>query len=236
MSYFYSSPTSNIPPQPQQFIHPSAIRMTRTGSSSSTTSSTSSDYSSSIAIPSPYNSASRPGSSSASFSSSYWSSSSAISSPSSSYAGSSRSRHNSNGTSYLPTPFRSSLLHSSSSNSIPTAPSSYFSDDELLSLSLESTHLSSTPQREMTTEEQVAAVREHVEREREREGMKPEAWWQNQGQNQVQNQVQAEKRSRVVRFAGESRPSGSGSSRRGSGQKRRGVVVVGSGKGSSRRD
>jgi hypothetical protein len=85
----------------------------------------------------------------------------------------------------------------------------------------------------LTTEEQVAAVRAQVERERE--GMKPEAWWQAQAQEKG-----VEKKSRVVRFAGgEGRSSAAASARRSSAQggKRRSVVMVGgSGKGSSRRD
>lgn len=96
----------------------------------------------------------------------------------------------------------------------------------------------------MTTEEQVAAVRAQVEKERE--GLKPEAWWQAQQAGAVQ-----EKRGRLVRFAGPGGAaaggSGSGNAggRRTSGQvggsggggKRR-VVVMGSGngRGSSRRD
>ncbi|KAF7505576.1 hypothetical protein GJ744_000656 [Endocarpon pusillum] len=235
MPYFYTSPTSNIPPQP----HRSAIRMTRTDSSSSTTSTASN--SSSISIPSPYNPSSQPGSSSASFSSSYWpsSSSTTCSSPSSYANRHSHSRHNSNGTSYLPTPFRSALLNSSSvaassssssSYNPHSEPSSYFSDDELLSLSLESVHLDGTStvpnrKREMTTEEQVAAVREQVERERE--GGKSEAWW-SQGIPAQQPPVTGmEKRSRVVRFASETRKA--------SGQGKRRSVVMG-GKGSNRRD
>ncbi|ERF68691.1 hypothetical protein EPUS_05752 [Endocarpon pusillum Z07020] len=233
MSYFYTSPTSNIPPQP----HRSAIRMTRTGSSSSTTSTASN--SSSISIPSPYNSSSQPGSSSASFSSSYWpsSSSTTCSSPSSYANRHSHSRHNSNGTSYLPTPFRSALLHSSSvasssssSHNPHSEPSSYFSDDELLSLNLESVHLDGTStvpnrKREMTTEEQVAAVREQVERERE--AGKNDAWWLQGVPAQQAPVMGMEKRSRVVRFAGETRKT--------SGHGKRRSVVVG-GKGSSRRD
>lgn len=231
MSYFYTSPTSNIPPQP----HQSAIRMTRTGSSSSTTSTASN--SSSISIPSPYNSSSRPGSSSASFSSSYWPSSSSTTCSPSSYSNRhSHSRHNSNGTSYLPTPFRSALLHSSSVASSSSSfnphsdPSSYFSDDELLSLNLESVHLDGTStvptrKRELTTEEQVAAVREQVERERE--GGKNDAWWLQGVPAQQAPVMGVEKRSRVVRFAGETRKA--------SGQGKRRSVIVG-GKGSNRRD
>lgn len=256
MSYFYTSATSNIPSQP----HPSAVRMTRTGSSSST-SSTSSSFS---AMSIPYNSSSsRPGSSSASFSSSYWpcSSSSTASSPSSSsYThDASHSRHPSNGTSYLPTPFRSALLHSSSSSSSTTnhhhthhsytsTPSSYFSDEELLSLTLDSpTHHhqhSATSPRELTTEEQVAAVRAQVERERE--GAQPEAWWQVGCRpppvsrylaapiQQQQQRLGAEKRSRVVRFVGEPRPLPAARGKRRSAPST--VAVQGNGRGSGPRD
>jgi hypothetical protein len=127
-------------------------------------------------------------------------------------------------------------LHSStgpSSSASPSAnavPSSYLSDDDLLSLSLESTHIGSVPsaKREMTTEEQVAAVREHVERERA--GMRPEAWWRSQGVGQ------AEKRTRMVRFSGDGKAGAgapSSSSRRNVAQGKR---RSGSGKGSSRLD
>ncbi len=96
-------------------------------------------------------------------------------------------------------------------------------------MNLESVHLdgaSTAPmiKHEMTTEEQVAAVREQVERERRREGGKNEPWWL---QGVPAQQAGIEKRSRVVRFAGETRRS--------SGQGKRKSVVAG-GKGSSRRD
>jgi hypothetical protein len=80
----------------------------------------------------------------------------------------------------------------------------------------------------MTTEEQVAAVREQVERERA--GMRPEAWWQSQGVGQ------AEKRPRMLRFAGDGKAGAgapSSSSRRNVGQGKR---RSGSGKGSGRLD
>ena len=218
---------------------PTTDRMARARPSLSTTSSSNSSSSS---TPWPYSS--RPGSSPACYSSP----STTSSSPSSyniQYGGHNprHSRHSSNGTSYLPTPFGSSLLHSTSTSSF-NAPSSYFSDDELLSLDLESTpltsaHSPSRTKREMTTEEQVAAVREQLERERE--GAKPEAWLQQRVPGQAAAALM-EKRSRVVRFPADTRssaaPSGSGSGRRTSGQqiKRRSVVISGTGRGSSRRD
>lgn len=238
MSYFYTSPTSNIPLQPL----PTAVRMTRTGSSSSTTS-TSSD-SSSVFIPSPRKytseSTSRPGSSSSRYCpSSSTSPSSQTSSAYHSHHLHTHSRHCSSGTSYLPTPFRSSILHSAAAIS-SNAPSSFFSDEELLPPGLESTFLDPAPPmpRQMTTEEQVAAVREQLERERE--AAKPEAWWQQGAHGQ--QVAPAGKRSRIVRFAGDPKSSatgasGSGSKRSGGGQpKRRSLVRNGNGKGSGRGD
>lgn len=75
--------------------------------------------------------------------------------------------------------------------------------------------------------------------EREREAAKPEAWWQQRALGQ---QAPAEKRSRIVRFAGDPKTSataglGSGTKRSGGGQgKRRSAVRNGSGQGSGRRD
>lgn len=83
----------------------------------------------------------------------------------------------------------------------------------------------------MTTEEQVAAVRAQVERERL---VKPEAWWQHQAGNPA---AVLEKRSRVVRFANE-RPAVGGrrTSAQGAAAKKRSVVTGGAKGSSSRRD
>lgn len=88
----------------------------------------------------------------------------------------------------------------------------------------------------MTTEEQVAAVRAQVERERE--GLKPEGWWQQQpyhgigpGTAATQAAAATEKKNRVVRFATDSGRRSNAQS----GGKRRSVVMTG-GKGSGRRD
>ncbi len=78
----------------------------------------------------------------------------------------------------------------------------------------------------MTTEEQVAAVRAQVERERE--GMRPEGWW---GQA-----AGLEKRSRVVRFAGDAVQGRRISAQVSVGAKKRSVVMGGSGKSSRRGD
>lgn len=186
---YFSSPTSTIPPpaHPRATAHEdlSAPRMTRTSSSSSTSSNTSS---ASLYFSSPY-SATRP-SSSASPSSSFWSCPSTSTSPSTSYVTASGStsrpshhRHMSNGTSYLPTPYRSSLLHSSSASSpspqVRQETSSYISDDDLLALDFEplpppSDLNSDMMNTHMTTEEQVAAVRDQVERERREWGLRPQ--------------------------------------------------------------
>ena len=177
---FFTSPTSTIATAQEDL---SAPRMTRTASSSSTSSTTSS---ASLYLSSPFVSATRP-SSSASFSSSYWSSpsTSTASSPSTSYVTATGStsrpshhRHMSNGTSYLPTPYRSSLMHSSSASSPSPRvrqqqeASSYISDDDLLALDFEPLPPPSQINTHMTTEEQVAAVRDQVERERKEWGLR----------------------------------------------------------------
>lgn len=100
-------------------------------------------------------------------------------------------------------------------------------------MNLESVHLEGTSivpikKREMTTEEQVAAVREQVELEKGREGGKNEPWWLQGVPAQQAAVTGMEKRSRVVRFAGETRRS--------SGQGKRRSVGGGGGRGSSRRD
>ena len=214
MSYFYCSPISNIPlqpppqpalpsplaSQPQVEAHPFAVRMARTGSNSSNISTSST--SSSVSIPSSYNHRCRADSTSADFSSPWSSPPSGSMSTSSCYSYG-HSRHNShNQTPYLPTPYRSALQHSCSSpgwSATKESPSSYFTDSELISPGLQSVFSDqpATTRHEMTTEEQVAAVRAQVEREREE--LPTDTMWRHQ-----RRLLAMDKRARMTRYAGES--------------------------------
>lgn len=191
---YFSSPTSNITPALV------SVAMTRSDSRDSTTSNSS--YTSTPAMQVSY-------SHSPSTSYSHRSSSSSISMPST--------------TSWLPSPYRSCMLHSSTSSQGYTTSqtSSYISDDDLLALDdlamppieyiSSPTSAPRQPKRELTTEEQIAMLQEMQERE------------QGSSQRRLQQQQMMQQQQRTVRFAPEQRKT---ATRRVSGASQRRATVT----------
>lgn len=162
VTMYFSSPTSNITPA---LVSTAMTRSDSRDSSTSTCSFTSTpamqvSYSTS---PSTYRSSS-----------------------SSSTRGAMSISSSSSSTGWLPSPYRSCMLHSSSSSQgYNPSTSSYISDDDLLALDdlamppieyiSSPTSAPRQPQREMTTEEQIAMLREMQEREQEHASAKSKA-------------------------------------------------------------
>lgn len=168
----YSSPTSNITPALV------SIAMSRSDSRDSTTSTSSF--------------------SSAPMQTSYSTSTATYRSSSSAQTCSTRMQRDSFSSGWIPSPYRSCMMHSSSSSQGCDSSSSYISDDDLLALdnlpmppiepisSPTSPPRHEQPKRELTTEEQIAMLREMQERE----------------QAQLQQRQRAQQQ-RTVRFATE---------------------------------
>ncbi|KAK5947473.1 hypothetical protein PMZ80_001623 [Knufia obscura] len=131
---------------------------------------------------------------------SYSTSPATFQSSSSAQTSSTRMQRDSFSSGWVPSPYRSCMMHSSSSSQgYESSSSSYISDDDLLALdslpmppvehipSPTSAPQQEQPKREMTTEEQIAMLREMQERE----------------QAQLQQQRQRAQQQRAVRFATE---------------------------------
>ncbi|EXJ84604.1 hypothetical protein A1O3_05274 [Capronia epimyces CBS 606.96] len=204
---FFTSPASNITPAL------TSVAMSRSDSRDSTASSTSYRYTScapSIAYAalmgaSPTSSSSWPTSHALTRSES-----NASSTTSHSQASSLAMRRDSSTSTWLPSPYRSCM------SSFGSEPNSYLSDDDLLclpedlSLPVE-TIPALAPKKELTTEEQIAFLRELQERE--------DALRRAAGHGQQARDADA--RRKVVRFAGHHDVASSGKSRRPSSLKRR---------------
>jgi hypothetical protein len=104
----------------------------------------------------------------------------------------SSNHHSSSSCTFLPSPYRSSFQHTARADE----PSSYLSDDDLLApFTYNESTANTTPKRNLSTEEQIEMVRQYAARALEL-GQNPYGGWKQTTQAK-------EKRSRVVRFAGE---------------------------------
>jgi len=139
-------------------------------------------------------------------------------------AGGSSRRPSVTSPSWITSPYRSCLQNASE----VTEPSSYISDDDLLCLSdHDDVAAAPEPPRELTTEEQVELLRQMRQREDAAAGWcggpdRADAWWRLQPPPQhLPAPLHQQKRTRMVRFAGETGrlSQGSGSRRRSSAQR-----------------
>jgi len=189
--YFFTSPTSNtdttdMPVQPTPASrHITSTAMSRSDSRDSAIS-TASSYSAAWDI------TSRPGSS-------------AMAIPFPTQRRTSSSSSNSVQCGWFPSPYRSCL----SNAALEDSTTSYLSDDDLLYLPPPAQVIPTTRpelQRELSTEEQIALLREQAEKEDQAQplaGYRAEAWWTQQHRPQLPHQpAYADiKKAKAVRFA-----------------------------------
>lgn len=184
--YFFTSPTSNtdMPIQPTPASRHTSTAMSRSDSRDSAISTTSS-YSAAWDI------TSRPGSS-------------AMTIPFPTQRRTSSSSSSSLQCGWFPSPYRSCLSHAA----LEDTTSSYLSDDDLLYLPppIQELPTHAEANRELTTEEQIALLREQAEKEDAApapNAYRAEAWWTKQQRPQLYHQAAYAdvKKAKAVRFA-----------------------------------